>query len=176
MYLGFFVYSRLLCIRDELEGMVMDNYCDYWMLAIPFRNYRALDWKGWWSLKNSWRSCVTAAVRLPSPGRPNLSLCPKLPVHPRRTALTSWSWSTGTLWKCPGYVDVQLSHSYSQPWAPKHPEILDKCEMHSSRTTFSGWKWFSSGKLQLWIRCKAFAVYEVNLQSRMLKTVRYMCM
>lgn len=46
MYLGFFVYSRLLCIPDELEGIVMGNYCDYWMLASPFRNYRALDSKG----------------------------------------------------------------------------------------------------------------------------------
>lgn len=43
MYLGFLVYSRLLCIQDELEGIVTDNYCDYWMLASPFRNYRALD-------------------------------------------------------------------------------------------------------------------------------------
>lgn len=52
MYLGFFVHSRLLCIQDELEGIIMDNYCDYWMLASPCSNYCALVGEGCSSLKN----------------------------------------------------------------------------------------------------------------------------
>lgn len=152
MHLGFFVYSRLLCIQDEWEGIVMDNYCDYWMLASPFRNCRALDWKGCWSLEETGRRSVSAAqrcaARLPSPGRSDLGMGvtligPKRAVPPQLGCPYSMNPIYGKVVEMPGRFGMwgcSVKGTCRSDRGAKHLEILDKCKIHPSGTTSSGWK------------------------------------
>lgn len=135
----FFVYSHLLCVQDELKGIVMDSCCAYWMLAIPFRSYPALLWEGCWSLRNYGRCRVelrsTLVVSPPSPASSGSSSCvkeaqlPKTFTTPHTGCCYSMKLIFGDVVVMPRILRCSAAQSEvlsSLARAAKHLDILDK--------------------------------------------------
>lgn len=105
MYLGFFcMFLPSSCIQDELQGIVRDNCLPACSgIPLPCSESAAGAWE---TTSATVRS--TYVARLPSPASSGSSSCPELPLQLRLAAFTAWSWSLETLWKFPGYWDVEL--------------------------------------------------------------------